>query len=84
MALPPAALEPTSLRNCAMPPVGPCGTVGNMRLIPEQAERIAQRIWSRAPSLPDRAVRVGNLRRAYQLVKLARCGGEQYQPTPAC
>jgi hypothetical protein len=43
-----------------------------MRLIPEQAERIAQRIWSRAPSLPDRVVRVGNLRRAYQLVKLAR------------
>lgn len=43
-----------------------------MRLTPEQAERIAQRIWLRAPSLPHRAVRVHNLRRAYQLVMLAR------------
>jgi hypothetical protein len=42
-----------------------------MPLTLHQAVIISQRIWRNAPSLPDRATRLRNLRRARQLVELA-------------
>jgi hypothetical protein len=43
-----------------------------MGLTLEQATKLAQIIWRRAPSLPTRSARAGALQRAANLVALAR------------
>jgi len=51
-----------------------------MALTVEQATKLAQIIWRRAPSLPNRAKRVRALQRATNLVALAR--GRERARTP--